>query len=129
MARILIIDDERDVCEVLQECLQYEGYEADMCHTGSEALQRTKEIKYDIAIIDLRLEGQVTGIDVIRKMVKQEGRPRILATSGTPRALIRSIFQQEGILGFVEEVLEKPGDLNPDKIAEVVKKVLQSSPP
>ena len=124
MAKILIVDDERDLAEVLKETLEYEGFEVEILHRGEEAIQRFNQPSIDAIIVDLRLEGNISGIDVVRHFVGKPSRPKILVSSGTPRSMIKTIFEKEGIANLIDAVLEKPGDLNPDFVASSVRKVL-----
>ena len=127
MSKILIVDDEHDVCDVLKETLEYEGFEVHTAYTGDEAMRLTNTGVYDAMIVDLRLEGSISGVDVVRHFNHQGSRPKILISSGTPKALIHSLFEREGIVGLVDGVLEKPGDLNPDFVTAAIRKVLQHS--
>lgn len=69
--KILIVDDEKDLCEILQFNLESEGFNIDIAHSGEEALK--KDIQdYDLILLDVMMEG-VSGYKVantIRKKMK-----------------------------------------------------------
>jgi len=69
--RILIVDDEKDLCEILQFNLESEGFEIDIAHSGEEALKQDIQ-DYDLILLDVMMEG-VSGYKVanmIRKELK-----------------------------------------------------------
>lgn len=53
--RILIIEDDLDLCRLLLDNLVREGYEARACHDGCEGLREAKEGRYQLVILDLML--------------------------------------------------------------------------
>ena len=48
MNRILIIDDDKALCELIKRSVQAENIEADFCNTGKEGLQKLKEQEYQL---------------------------------------------------------------------------------
>lgn len=69
--RILIVDDEKDLCEILQFNLESEGFEIDIAHSGEDALKQDIQ-DYDLILLDVMMEG-VSGYKVantIRKELK-----------------------------------------------------------
>jgi len=112
--KILIVDDEKDVCEALKECLERDGYEAEGCYAGAEALVLLGERKYDLVLIDIRLEGRISGVDLIRRAAELEPKPAIVVESATPKKQLEEILKKEGLLERVDKILEKPSDLRLD---------------
>jgi len=67
--RILIVDDEKDLCEILQFNLESEGFIIDIAYSGEDALK--KEIQdYDLILLDVMMEG-VSGYKVANTIRKQ----------------------------------------------------------
>jgi len=69
--KILVVDDEMDLCEIMQFNLQSEGFEVDTCLSGEEALKMPLK-KYDLFLLDVMMEG-ISGFrlaDKIRNEVK-----------------------------------------------------------
>lgn len=121
---ILIVDDERDVCEALKESLSREGYDVDVCYTGIDALLLLNEKKYDLVLIDIRLEGRISGIDLIKKAVEVSPKPAIVIESATPKKQLEEILKKEGLLERVDRILEKPSDLRLDHFIHFIHQVL-----
>lgn len=55
--RILIVDDDKDIANLLRVTLEKEGYQIDTLHDGLTALEQTNRIKYDLAILDVMMPG------------------------------------------------------------------------
>jgi two-component system response regulator GlrR len=65
--RILIVDDEQPVLDVLGEVMQLAGYEATTVSEEEEALKAVQDKAYDLAIVDLQLR-HLSGIDLMKKL-------------------------------------------------------------
>jgi len=65
--RILIIEDEEKIARVLQLELQFEGYEAEMAHTGTEGLLKYREQQWDLILLDVMLP-EMSGMDVLKRI-------------------------------------------------------------
>jgi CheY-like chemotaxis protein len=66
--RILIVDDEEDLCEILQYNLGNEGYDTEVAHSAEEALERSPG-SFDLLLLDVMM-GQISGFrlaDMLRK--------------------------------------------------------------
>ncbi len=64
--RILVIEDETELRELLGRALKKEGFAVDLCADGTEGLYYATEYPIDLAIIDLGLPG-LSGMDIVRK--------------------------------------------------------------
>lgn len=71
MTRILIIDDERDICDIVRYNLQSAGYEADVAESAESALRLGPE-KYDLLLIDVMMPG-MSGFDLARHLRQEVG--------------------------------------------------------
>ncbi|HSN65102.1 MAG TPA: response regulator transcription factor [Fusibacter sp.] len=69
--RLLIIDDEVHILELLRYNLESSGYEVVQAESGEEALEKLKKIKVDGVILDLMLPG-IDGIEVLRQIRQSE---------------------------------------------------------
>ena len=67
--RILVVDDEEDILELVKYNLEREGYLVDCVDTGEEAIERAVAIRPDSILLDLMLPG-VDGIEVCRELRK-----------------------------------------------------------
>ncbi len=65
--RILVIEDETELRELMGRALKREGFAVDLCADGAEGLYFATEYPVDLAIIDLGLPG-MSGMDIVRKL-------------------------------------------------------------
>ena len=79
--RIIIVEDEVAVREVLSEYLGRFGYTIDVLGTGREAIAQIQKRRYDVAVVDWRLPG-ITGRDVILELLSSSPSTRVLVTTG-----------------------------------------------
>ena len=80
--RILLVEDNDDVREMLQASLQLSGHRVTACGSGGDALARSAREVPDVAIVDIGLPD-MTGVDVARGLRARHGAAvRILALSG-----------------------------------------------
>jgi DNA-binding NtrC family response regulator len=78
--RILVVDDEPDVREMLSVALSQAGYEVDDAADGFAALAKVSRYRPDLVLTDLRMPG-MTGVDLLERMRRIHGDvPVILAT-------------------------------------------------
>ena len=61
---ILIIEDEKQLCQSIAEGLRMDGYEADTCFDGDEGLELCLVENYDLILLDLNLPG-VDGLEIL----------------------------------------------------------------
>jgi len=69
--RILVAEDEEDICEILQFNLESEGYKVDVVHSAEDALKK-KLTGYDLFLLDVMM-GKMTGFGLAQKMRKELG--------------------------------------------------------
>lgn len=67
--RILIVDDEEDLCEILQYNLSNEGYKTDIAHSAEEAMKKSPQ-NYDLLMLDVMM-GQMSGFKLADKLRKE----------------------------------------------------------
>jgi len=67
MRKILIIDDDKSICESLRLYLAEEGYEVGTALTGEEGLKQARTGAWDVVILDIFL-SDVDGLDVLRRL-------------------------------------------------------------
>ncbi len=64
-AKILVVDDERSMCELLEYMLSKEGYAIRVATDGKSAIKMVEKDSFDLLLCDIRL-GDMTGLDVLR---------------------------------------------------------------
>ncbi|WP_312810237.1 response regulator transcription factor [Sedimentibacter sp.] len=65
--RILVVEDDNDLCELLKFNLCREGYVVDICNNGYDSIHLIKQEAYDIILLD-RMLPEVNGMDVLSKV-------------------------------------------------------------
>jgi DNA-binding response OmpR family regulator len=70
---ILIVDDEKDLCEILQFNLESEGYVIDIAHSGEEALKKPLE-EFDLVLLDVMMGG-ISGYKTANIIRKEKNLP------------------------------------------------------
>ena len=77
---ILIIDDDRALCELLRDFLGLEGFNTEAVHDGAEAIEVCKGREFDALVLDVMLP-RVQGFDVLRKLREFSSVPVIMLTA------------------------------------------------
>jgi DNA-binding response OmpR family regulator len=80
MPRLLIIDDDRDLTEMLVEYLDPEGFTVDSAHTGEEGLALAFSAEYALVVLDIMLP-QISGIEVLRRIRARSQCPVVMLTA------------------------------------------------
>lgn len=65
--RLLVVEDQKDLNEIIERKLTREGYSVDCCADGNDALYYIENTEYDGIIMDIMLPG-ITGIGILKKM-------------------------------------------------------------
>lgn len=78
--RILIIDDDVELADLLRTFLQREGFRPEFAHEGRAGLERALEGGYDLVVLDVMLPG-IDGFEVLRRLRQQSRVPVIMLTA------------------------------------------------
>ncbi len=105
--RVLVVDDEPAVAEVLRRLLVKEGYSVDVRNDGQEALNAMSDVRPHLVLCDVNMPG-ITGIEVCRRL-KQDPTYRL-----TPVVMVTGQAQREarleGLEAGADDFLAKPVD-------------------
>ena len=116
MQRILIVDDEEDLCEILRFNLEAEGFLVDTAHSAEEAL--ALDTRYDLMLLDIMME-RMSGIEMAERM-RAEG-------NNTPVIFLTALGDHDAQLrGFsvgADDYIAKPFSF--DTVLARVKAVLR----
>ena len=116
--RILVVDDEVMLVNLLQMRLEANGYEVEVAYDGQEGLSKTAKTRPDLIILDINMEG-MDGYTMLKELRKMEGikdtKVIMLSASGK----MRGIFEKEGISDYIT----KPFDA--DDLLACVAKVIK----
>lgn len=79
--RILVVEDERKLCELIQRALEAERFAVDMAYEGNTGWQLAEAYEYDLVILDLMLPG-IDGTEILRRIRrKNENVPILILTA------------------------------------------------
>ena len=112
MNKILIIDDDRELCALIKRSVQSEHIEADFCNTGKEGLQKLKEQEYQLVVLDVMMPG-MDGFETLEEIRKENSLPILMFTSKND-----SISKVRGLRAGADDYLTKPFDMD-ELIAEL----------
>jgi two-component system, OmpR family, response regulator CpxR len=80
LEKILLIDDDAELCEMLSEYLRKEGFEVDSVQHGGRGLERAKNSDHDLIVLDVMLPG-MNGFDLLRELRTTSDVPVLLLTA------------------------------------------------
>ena len=106
MNKILIIDDDRELCALIKRSVQAENIEADFCNTGKEGLQKLKEQEYQLVVLDVMMPG-MDGFETLEEIRKENSLPILMFTSKND-----SISKVRGLRAGADDYLTKPFDMD-----------------
>ncbi len=119
--KILIVDDDKDLCRMLEKYLTIKGYDVDMAFDGESALQMVPQNKYDLVILDIMMPG-IDGYEVCQRLkIQREYNPLpilMLSAKDTEQDRIRGFktgadayvskpFETRELGRAVEDTIEK----------------------
>jgi DNA-binding response OmpR family regulator len=117
MDKILIIDDDEELCELVSEYLTVEGFEIACVNDGQTGLEKALSGEYDMAILDVMLP-KMNGFDVLRNLREESKLPVIMLTARGD--------DMERIVGLeigADDYLPKP--FNPRELAARLRAILR----
>jgi len=78
--RILLIDDDIELCDLMVRFLSSEGYEVEAAHDGISGLEMIQSGDFDLAVLDIMMPGK-NGMDVLRELRQGSNLPVIMLTA------------------------------------------------
>ena len=94
MSRVLVIDDEQMVVNLVQQALSQEAFNVDTALAGDDGLRKFKGGEYDLVITDIRMPG-TDGHQVVESIrASERGATPVIGISGTPWLLQDSAFDR-----------------------------------
>lgn len=119
MSKILIIDDDVELCELVEEYLTREGFEVEAVHNGDKGLERALSGDHALIVLDLMLPGMM-GLDVLRRL-RSESRIPVLILTARGEDVDRIVGLEIG----ADDYLAKP--FNPRELLARVRAILRRS--
>ncbi|HLK34249.1 MAG TPA: response regulator transcription factor [Terriglobales bacterium] len=117
MDRVLVVDDDVELCDLVKEFLEPEGLQVETVHNGVRGLERALSGEHALVVLDVMLPG-MNGLDVLRKL---------RATSTVPVLLLTARGQDvDRIIGLelgADDYLPKP--FNPRELVARIRAILR----
>lgn len=80
MEKILLVDDDKGLCELLEEFLESEGFEVEAIHDGEHAVPKALGERFSLVILDVMLPG-LGGTEVLKSIRRQSSVPVLMLTA------------------------------------------------
>lgn len=119
MERVLVIDDDVALCELLTEYLAPEGFQTESVHDGEQGLQRASDGEYDLIVLDVMLP-RMNGFEVLRQLRTKAGTPVVMLT-----ARGEEVDRIVGLEIGADDYLPKP--FNPRELVARMRAILRRS--
>ena len=119
--KILLVDDDQELCELLARYLQREGIDVDQVHKGPDGLRQALTQPYDAMVLDVMMPG-MTGLEVLTELRKKSQLPVVMLTAKGD--------EMDRIVGLeigADDYLPKP--CNPRELIARLRAVLRRSQP
>jgi CheY-like chemotaxis protein len=122
--RVLVVDDEALVADYVADLVEEAGHEViGIAATGEKALEYLERSDIDLAILDIRLKGRLTGIDLAQTtraraiphlFITGSGDPstREAAEATKPLAILQKPFSQERLVSLLGQMAQRDRSLN-----------------
>jgi len=122
MKIILVVDDEKDIVQLIRYNLEREGFKVESASDGNEALKRANEIKPDLILLDIMLPGK-DGYEVMKSLNQNEKTANIPVIFLTAKSA-----EFDEVLGLelgADDYIVKP--ISPRKLVSRIRAVLRRS--
>ena len=100
--RVLIVDDDQELCSIIERYLKNAGYEAQFAHTGASGLKQALANDYHLIVLDIMLP-QIDGLSILTEIRKQSVVPVLMLTAKNEEA-----DKIRGLLLGADDYLTKP---------------------
>jgi two-component system response regulator HydG len=114
MKKILIVDDDRDICSLLSKFLSKNGFETSIAYDGKSAIKLLKKQEIDLVICDFKLPDY-TGVEILQKIKIINPRIQVIIITGYSDVRVAVDAVKKGAFDYVT----KP--LHPDEILHMIR--------
>ena len=106
MKSVLIIDDEKEICESIQMILEYEGYNVDYSVKASEGLDKLEAIPFSALLLDIQMP-EMNGFEVLKKIKENNNKVSVIIISahGSVENAIKAT--RLGAFDFIEKPIDR----------------------
>jgi two-component system nitrogen regulation response regulator NtrX len=106
MKSVLIIDDEKEICESIQMILEYEGYNVDYTTKASEGLEKLEAVPFSTLLLDIQMP-EMSGFEVLKKIKDNNNKISVIIISahGSVENAIKAT--RLGAFDFIEKPIDR----------------------
>lgn len=94
--RILVVDDDEFILELIQETLALEDYQVSMVSDGASALESAQQAAPDVVLLDVNLGGELDGLEVCRRLCGGDSAPAVIFLTGAADAATMQAGREAG---------------------------------
>jgi PAS domain S-box-containing protein len=116
--RVLVMDDEEYIRDILGDILSMQGYTVDFAKNGVEAIELYRDNSYDVVILDLTVPGGMGGKETMRALLDMDPNVKVIVSSGYSSDPIMSNYKQYGF----RDVIGKPYRI--EELGEMIERVI-----
>ena len=102
MNKVLVVDDDRELCALIRRAVSQEDMDADCCHSGRTGLEMLKENEYQLVVLDVMMPG-FNGFETLERIRKESSVPVLMLTAKDD-----SISKVRGLRNGADDYLTKP---------------------
>ena len=106
MNKILIIDDDKELCELLQRSVLVENINADVCHSGKDGIFLLSTKQYQLIVLDIMMPG-LDGFETMERIREKSNIPILMLTAKSD-----SLSKVRGLRAGADDYLTKPFDMD-----------------
>jgi DNA-binding response OmpR family regulator len=114
---VLVVDDEKTVCNSCRKILTQKGYNVDVASSGEEAIGKAKGNGFDVLIADWKMP-QIDGIELARRIKKENPGIAVILITGYPSVETSIQAMRSGISDYV------PKPFTPDELSDAMMRAL-----
>ena len=117
--RILVADDDKEICDLLEIYIKNEGFEVEKAYDGQQVLDKLRETEIDCLILDVMMPKK-TGLEVVKEIRKDSALPILMLSAKTA-----DVDKIRGLTNGADDYVVKP--FNPLEVLARVKSLMRRS--
>jgi len=106
VAKILVVDDNPDMCKIIFDILKEAGHSVDCSYSGEDALIKIKKNRYGLVVLDYKLSG-ISGLVVLEKALQRIPSLKVIMISAFGSDSTKARARELGAFDFID----KPFDI------------------
>ena len=121
MTKIMVVDDEQDLREMIELMLHKEGFVTNTAENGLDLLNKIDDFQPDLVTLDVMMPGLTTE-EILEKLIKKKCKPKIILLTVVrySKETLEKILNKGNIVAYID----KPFDL--DDFIDTINKLLQT---